>query len=237
LDRARTFNCLILVALPTSKELLDFFQEFWKTILNSTVLVALAGLYLESRKRRKEEEKRAEEEAVKLREEAEKKEKDSIRSNVQIDGKLYPKLWQLLREYMAGRTFILQFHNGGCYFSGKGMKRATMSHEVSTYNLGRISGDFQGYVMSEAFHEGLREMMDLSYLYYPSIDKLPESGTKSMLRTYGSKSFFAVLFWDKAHQDPIGCLCLCFGKENPLTEEQTHDIIARSEDILHLVRD
>lgn len=222
---------------PTSKELLDFCQEFWKTILNSTVLIALGGLYLENRKRRKEEQRKAEEELAKAAEEAQKKEKDTIRRNVEIDGKIYPKLWQLLREYLAGRAFILQFHNGGQYFSGKGMKRATMSHEVSTYNLGRINGEFQGYVMSEAFHEGLREMMDLDYLYYPSIEKLPESGTKSMLRTYGSKAFFAVLFWDENHRDPIGCLCMCFAKENPLTEEETHDIRTRSEDILHLVRD
>jgi hypothetical protein len=218
----------VLITIP--QQVLDFILESWKAILNSALIIALATAYLENRKKKKEEQ-------AKVTAEAEKKEKDSIRRNVEIDGKIYPKLWQLLREYLAGRSFILQFHNGGQYFSGKGMKRATMSHEVSTFNLGRINGEFQGYVMSEAFHEGLREMMDLSYLYYPSIEKLPESGTKSMLRTYGSKAFFAVLFWDENHRDPIGCLCLCFAKEDPLTEEQVHDIKARSEDILHLVRD
>jgi hypothetical protein len=222
------------------KLVFDFVLESWKAVLQSSLLLGVIGLWFQNRKERLErqrveaEAKQKEQDAKQKEEEA--KEKDSIRYDNQNSSEIYIILWRLLREYLSGRVFIFQFHNGGRYFSGKGMKRSTMSHEVSSFNIPRISADFQGHVMNDAFHDGIREMMELDYLYYPSVDKLPESGTKSMLRTYGSKAFFAVVFWDEERRDPIGCLCLCFGKEDPLSEAQVMDLRTRSEDVLHLVR-
>lgn len=212
------------------KVFLDFVTEFWKIILNSTLLVAVVGLWFQARKERLDRQR--EQQQVQ-----EAKAKDTLSRDVKTANKVYVILWRLLADAGSKRVFVFQFHNGGSYFSGKGMKRATMSHEVSAFNIPRISADFQGHVMNDAFHNGLRELMDTELMYYPSVDNLPECGTKSMLRTYGSKAFFAVLFWDHGRKDPIGCLCLCFDKEHPLTDTQQADLHTRSEDVLHLLRD
>jgi hypothetical protein len=37
----------------------------------------------------------------------------------------------LLQKYNADRVYIMQFHNGGSYYSGKDMQKITINHEVT----------------------------------------------------------------------------------------------------------
>lgn len=143
---------------------------------------------------------------------------------------LYPLLWEVLTQFHAKRICIFEFHNGGKYYSGKSIQRVTMSYEVAAYELRRISREFQGTVMSDAFHIGIKELIETGLVYYPNVDILPEMGTKSMLQYYGSKGIVGVLYKNK-QGDPIACLTVCFDSVNPLTIPELEILKTRSGDI------
>lgn len=128
---------------------------------------------------------------------------------------LYKLLWEILDQFGAKRCCIFEFHNGGKYYSGRSIQRVTMSHEVASYGLPRISREFQGTVMSDAFHIGLKELIEMNTVYYQDVDHLPDNGTKALLQYYKSKSVVAFLFL-KENKDPIACWTVCFDRIKPI---------------------
>lgn len=139
----------------------------------------------------------------------------TLKPAINIANELYPILWEMLNQFKAKRICVFEFHNGGKYYSGRSIQRVTMSYEVASYEIKRISPEFQGTVMSDAFHIGLKELVEKNMIYYPNVGSLPEMGTKALLMHYGSKAIASYLFCNKQN-DPIACITVCFDKNNPL---------------------
>lgn len=171
-------------------------------ISNSAVIVAIvssAGTYLITKLARKHETA-----------------SQSLKPAINTANELYPILWEVLNQFKAKRICVFEFHNGGKYYSGRSIQRVTMSYEVASYEKKRISPEFQGTVMSDAFHIGLKELIESNWIYYMDVDSLPDSGTKALLTHYGSKAIAAYLFCNK-YNDPIACVTFCFDQDRPLS--------------------
>lgn len=76
-----------------------------------------------------------------------------IKEGIKDNTKIYPILWRCLAKYNAIRVFLIQFHNGGKFYSGKHMQKMTMSHEVTIAGVEEVKKLFCNQTIDENTHK------------------------------------------------------------------------------------
>lgn len=152
--------------------------------------------------------------------------KSPIIEEINVDDKIYKKLWQALARFNADRVTVYQYHNGEQYFSGRHIKKYTATHEVVAFNVLSNMELCQSKIMSGEDHIFVRHLIENSYIYIPDI-ALEEVfvEAKRAMRHHGQNSGFSGLMKTADEGHPIGNLYLGFKRTSPLTPEELGDVM------------
>jgi len=196
-----------------------FILETAKVVFDSTVVVAGVGLFGNWLIKQLEKKKTA---AAAVVEAA----KSPIIEEIDVDDRIYKKLWQALARYNADRVMVYQYHNGEQYFSGRHIKKFTVTHEVIAFNVLSNMELYQSKIMSGEDHVFVRHLIENSFVYIQdiSVEEVFVEQKRAM-RHHGQASGFNGLMKTIGEGHPIGNVYLGFKRVTPLTTEDLNDLM------------
>lgn len=121
-----------------------------------------------------------------------KSEGESCKIHKQIcnDQELLNNLEEIREDFKADRLTVLQFHNGGNYYTGKSIQKMSMSYEVSAPGIQRIQDSCQNMPISLC-NASLLPLFDNWCIEYPDVNKdFPASICKIHQVEAGNKSTY-----------------------------------------------
>jgi hypothetical protein len=159
----------------------------WNTIIQTlitataSVIVALvtAGYFRKTSEKNKEN-----------------KSREKLMEQIQKDELVHFTLREIRRKFNSDRVYIMQFHNGGTFYTQAPMQKTSITYERCSDGLEKLSERFQNVLISN-HNWYLSEIIN-------QITALPE---KSFLKNYGNYAHAAVSIYDNEKR-LIGVMCL-----------------------------
>lgn len=180
----------------------------------ATLLATIITVYVNDRvKKKKEEDQR----------------RDIVGRVIESSNKAYPVLWGMMNRLRAKRAAIVQFHNGGKFYSGKSIDRFTMTHEVHEDLVPSIKDNFIG-VLLEHYYGTLEEIEKNEFCYYPTLDSVKDSSLQNVMKYYNSKSILFVAIRDKSN-NTVASIFMSFNKENQISDPEIEAMMLQSNKI------
>ena len=129
----------------------------------------------------------------------EKKSREKLVEQIQRDELIHFTLKELRRKYITDRVYIIQFHNGGTFYTQTPMQKASVTYERCSDGLERISEKFQNILVSN-YNWYLTETLG-NRLFYVDVDsQISDLPTKSLLRHYGNYAHAGVPIYNSDKQ-------------------------------------
>ena len=113
------------------------------------------------------------------------KEESSHNENV------YSALHGILEQMGGDRAYVLEFHNGGHYLSGRGQQKFSCSHEVVEEGISSECQASQDYRTSN-YHGYISELINEGSFAYSDVPIMPHQGFRALLEEKGVRSIFNV---------------------------------------------
>lgn len=116
---------------------------------------------------------------------------DPIREDAAQSANVYAALEYTLGELGADRSYVLQFHNGGHYYSGRGQQKFSCTHEVVDEGISAEHINSQDHRISTC-HSYIHELIEGEKFLYEDINEIKDSGFLRILDHKGVKSIVNV---------------------------------------------
>ncbi len=132
-----------------------------------------------------------------------------LTSVVEEESELLEKLSEIRNSVGASRASVYQFHNGGEYFTGKSMKKYSMTYEQVEKGIARIQHQTQSIPVSGAIRL-FAKLLENRTAFYKNLDRdFPESLLKYNLQEVGIDSIYCWSILD-LNKNVIGVFTLDF---------------------------
>lgn len=112
--------------------------------------------------------------------------KDTLQSR-----NVYKALEFILTELCADRAYVIEFHNGNSYLSGRGQQKFSCTHEIVTEGTSRECIDMQEYKVSN-YHSYISHLIDDGKFFSFNCEELNDHAFSSLLHSKGVKSILNV---------------------------------------------
>tara|TARA_S200002703_G_scaffold54569_2_gene47183 strand:- start:55 stop:654 length:600 start_codon:yes stop_codon:yes gene_type:complete len=118
------------------------------------------------------------------------KDKCIVHQTVKEDVEIISRVEDMIQEVNADRISIFQFHNGGEYYSGKGMQKMTCTYEAVKPGVSRTQMGMQNVPVS-ACYATLEKLIENKEFHCMDVEaNYPESACKYGLLENGVKSTY-----------------------------------------------
>jgi hypothetical protein len=124
----------------------------------------------------------------------EKKSRAQLMAQIQKDELIHFTLREIRRKYNSDRVYIIQFHNGGSFYTNAPMQKASVTYERNSDGLERITDRFQNLLVSN-YNWILTETI-ANRMFYTDIEKINDLPSKSLLKAYGNYAHAMVPIYD-----------------------------------------
>ena len=125
----------------------------------------------------------------------EKKSREGLIARIKKDEIVHFALRVLRRLYNCDRIFIIQYHNGGNFYTESPMQKSTMTYERCSDGLEKLSDKFQNVLVSH-FTWYIKNMID-EKMFYSDLNKIEDISTRAFLSSYGTQSHVACPIYDR----------------------------------------
>ena len=129
----------------------------------------------------------------------ENKSKKLLMVQIQKDELIHFTLREIRRKYNSDRVYILQFHNGGIFYTQSPMQRASVTYERNSDGLERITDRFQNILISN-YNWLLKETIENRFFFNDIDQQIEDLPTKSLLKAYGNYAHATVPIYDNSQQ-------------------------------------
>lgn len=119
------------------------------------------------------------------------KKRDAIVDETIQNGNVYTALQYLLSESGADRAYVMEFHNGAHYFSGRGQQKFSCTYEVVREGISAEFSNSQNHRISN-FHHYTSEVVNSQRFEYPNIGDIEDTAFQALLRQKGVQSIMNV---------------------------------------------
>ncbi len=116
---------------------------------------------------------------------------DPLTKETQQNANVYTALQHTLDETGADRAYVLEFHNGEDYFSGRGQQKFSCTHEVVREGISSESALSQNYRVSN-FHHYINTLVQEGEFAYSDLDSLDDYAFIKLLEHKGVQSIYNV---------------------------------------------
>lgn len=127
----------------------------------------------------------------------ENKSRTQLMAQIQKDELIHFSLREIRRKYNADRVYIIQFHNGGNFYTNTPMQKGSVTYERNSDGLERITDKFQNILISN-YNWILAETI-AGKMFYTNIDEqIDDLPTMSLLKSYGNYAHSMVPIYDNS---------------------------------------
>lgn len=116
---------------------------------------------------------------------------DPILNETQNNENIYAALDFMMKEMKADRAYILQFHNGGYYVSGRSQQKFSCTHEITEPGISRECQDSQNHIVSN-FHTYVNQLVVDKKFAYTDCEEVPDHVFSSLMKNKGIRSIYNV---------------------------------------------
>ena len=120
-----------------------------------------------------------------------KRKRDAIVDETIQNGNVYTALEFLIEEVGADRAYVMEFHNGAHYFSGRGQQKFSCTYETVKNGISAEFGNSQNHRISN-FHHYINELVNDGQFSYTNVDAIPDTAFKTLLKDKGVSAIFNV---------------------------------------------
>jgi hypothetical protein len=167
--------------------------------------------------------------------------KKKLVKQIEQDELVHFTLREMRRKYHTDRIFIIQFHNGGVFYTSSPMQKASVTYERASDGLERISDTLQNVFVSH--YTWFIKQTLAGELFYIDCENVEDVATKALIRKFGTQSTAAVPIYDiNDHLISILVLDWVFSeipkdfiKEGEFTSEFKDELTADSESVGNLI--
>ena len=119
------------------------------------------------------------------------KQKSCIIRETAQNANVYTALTFIMQEMKADRGYVLEFHNGESYFSGRGQQKFSCTHEIVEEGISPESANSQNHRVSN-YHSYINEIVTNGYFLHQNISSITDQSFLQMISRKGIKSIFNV---------------------------------------------
>jgi|TARA_Y100000289_G_scaffold19707_1_gene19043 hypothetical protein len=119
------------------------------------------------------------------------KQKDCVIRETSQNANVYTALQYIMEQMKADRGYILEFHNGEIYFSGRGQQKFSCTHEIVEEGISPESHNSQNHRVSN-YHSYVNEIVTNGYFVYDDIRNIKDQGFYQMIKRKGIQSIYNV---------------------------------------------
>lgn len=120
-----------------------------------------------------------------------KKRKDPIRDDLETNENILICLDYILEQTNADRAYVLQFHNGGYYVSGKSQQKFSCTHESCTPGTSREAVRSQNHLVSN-YHNYIHLLINNGEYAYSNTSQIKDETLKNLVLSKGVISLMNV---------------------------------------------
>jgi hypothetical protein len=117
--------------------------------------------------------------------------KDCIVRETAQNANVYTALQYVLEEMGADRAYVMEFHNGEAYFSGRGQQKFSCTYEVVEEGISSECESSQNHRVSN-YHHYINEMISDGSYFFLETDKIKDQPFYQMIIRKGIKSIYNV---------------------------------------------
>lgn len=129
-------------------------------------------------------------------------------------------------ETQADRVYVLEFHNGEHYFSGRSQQKLSCTYEVMSEGISAESHNMQN-IRNSNFHGLVKSIVSETTFRCPNLENYSQDiGFKSFLERKGVQSMFARPI-KTLNGRIVGLLCLEYVKEKRAWSEEAEDFVKK----------
>ena len=167
--------------------------------------------------------------------------KKKLIKQIEKDELVHFTLKEIRRKYHADRIYIIQFHNGGIFYTNSPMQKASVTFERCSDGLERISDNLQHIFVSH-YTWFIKNTLSES-MFYTDCENIEDVATKALFRKFGSQATAAVPIYDIQEQ-LVSIMVLDwvfseipsdFMKNEEFTQEFREEMIVDSESVGNLI--
>lgn len=114
-----------------------------------------------------------------------------IKNDTERSANVYKALQYTMHTLEADRAYILEFHNGGHYYSGRGQQKFSCTHEIAAEGITRECIKSQEHRVSNYFNY-INELISSKDFKYEDITKVKDSSFLTLLNRSGVQSIYNV---------------------------------------------
>tara|TARA_R100000008_G_C3577909_1_gene166453 strand:+ start:73 stop:702 length:630 start_codon:yes stop_codon:yes gene_type:complete len=129
--------------------------------------------------------------AVYLRHKLSAKKCESIQEETKHNENVYTALNYTLEEMGGDRAYVLEFHNGIHYFSGRGQQKFSCSYEIVQEGISAECHNSQDHRVSN-YHTYISELVEKEKFEYIDINEMEDHVFAGLLHQKGVKSIYNV---------------------------------------------
>tara|TARA_Y100000361_G_scaffold154137_1_gene178354 strand:+ start:6469 stop:7089 length:621 start_codon:yes stop_codon:yes gene_type:complete len=138
---------------------------------------------------------------------------DPIINDAESSENVYLSLEYLMEMSNCDRAYVMQFHNGGHYVSGKSQQRFSCTHEVCAKGISKECEKSQNHLVSN-FNHYIKEILRNKEYTYTNIGKISDPSFMNLLESKGVKAIYNVPL-KTLEGKVIGILGLDYVKSSP----------------------
>ena len=155
---------------------------------------------------------------------------DPLHEDASQSVNVYAALEYTLSELKADRAYVLQFHNGGYYYSGRGQQKFSCTHEVVEEGISAEHRNSQDHRISTC-HLYVQELIEGDKFSYSNIHDIKDNGFLRILDHKGVKSILNVPI-RTLNGKMIGILGVDYVKHSNNIKEEQYQLIKRQSRII-----
>jgi hypothetical protein len=129
------------------------------------------------------------------KQQTEKQSKTKLVQQIQKDELIHFSLREIRRKYNVDRVYIIQYHNGGQFYTDSSMQKASITYERCSDGLERLSEKYQNILVSNFTWYNSKLLKGETF--FNDVDEDVDDITmKSLFRSYGTSSHCGLPIYD-----------------------------------------
>jgi hypothetical protein len=167
--------------------------------------------------------------------------KKKLVKQIEKDELVHFTLKEVRRKFHADRIYLIQFHNGGTFYTNAPMQKASVTYERCSDGLERVS-DHLMHIFVSHYTWFIKNTID-EEMFYIDCEQIEDVATKALFRKFGTQATAAVPIYDNSDQ-LISIMVLdwvfseipnAFIKDEDFTTQFKEEMTADSESIGNLI--
>jgi hypothetical protein len=167
--------------------------------------------------------------------------KKKLVKQIEKDELVHFTLKEVRRKFHADRIYLIQFHNGGTFYTNAPMQKASVTYERCSDGLERVSEHLMHIFVSH-YTWFIKNTIN-EEMFYIDCENIEDVATKALFRKFGTQATAAVPIYDNSDQ-LISIMVLdwvfseipnAFIKDEDFTTQFKEEMTADSESIGNLI--